>query len=706
MIHGSLDAPAAILRRMVDELRVDAAILYVPSRGNRMLTAALTVGSPISIFVAQENVPVASAGHTSSQAYREGRQVFETARIALTSGMPFPYTVISTPLRTEAENVLGTLTGIWTPPLEPAGFSGVRSGCTRFADALARSLALPAADGPADTPENHYFLSASDPSRPIDVTFLRNIYGLATDLVPATKTRDVVMVAAERLMTAFRADAMAVCVDENGRLRVVGYSGYPADLMDLGARAPAGGPSEEAGALRHEVPVFLESEAELAKVPIGVFSGGRKACALLPLAGTGRRGVLVLAFDRARGFRAEERAALVTMTDLVSQALERASLFDVEHVMAQKFQQGLLPHTLPHLERLDTSARYVSASEDGEVGGDWYDVLALADGNVALIVGDVEGHSSSAAAVMGQIRSGVRAYAEEGHGPADLLGRVNQLLNGLEPGRLATCCCVWMDLGTGVAEIASAGHPPPLVRQPDGAVAAPEVEVGLPLGVEPDAVYGSADIGIPPGGVLALYTDGLVRSRTLDIGTGTARLRAVMAEAGGRRLEDLADRLLAVADDTVRRDDDAALLLVRYEGHRQESAPRVSRLYVQRHDLQGVRETRRFIHGLLSHWGLLAISYETELIATELATNALLHADSDVDVRLRKYPGRIRVDIRDSSTRPPVPAPIVLEPETDRFSEHGRGLVIVAELASAWGNSPVGRGKSVWFEMATPEEVI
>lgn len=697
----------ATLRRLVDELRASTAILYVPSPDGSALIAALVVGGPVSVFTVAEHVAVQSTNYTAAKAYRVGRQFSESSPIKRSPQvtMPFPYTVISTPLcDDEEENTLWVMTGIWEPPLENAAdLSVAQRSCTELGDALSRLLKASHGGDFAELSLNPLFLMpALEESLSVDITFIYHIHKLASALVEAKRIKDVVEVATARIMKPLQAQAMAVCVEEQGWLRLVGCSGYSGDVIDGLGRTLAADGSAEARIFRYDRPVFLESDEQLAKNPLGSFSDGRGACILLPLTGMAhQQGVLLLTFVRSRHFRAEERAALVTMAGLFSQALERARLSDGEHAMARELQQVLLPHALPHLEQLECAARYLSASENGDVGGDWYDVLTLSDGNVGLVIGDVEGHSSSAAAVMGQICSGLRAYSAEGHRPADLLRRMNQLLTDLKPGRLATCCCVWIDLATGTAEISSAGHPMPVLRQSDGAIAVPTLDVGLPLGVDPEANYKSVEVTLAPETVLALYTDGLVCSHTLDVGTGTRKLLGTMAEASGHCLEDLADRLLRITTGTAIRDDDTALLLARYEGHLQGAPSRVSRLDIQRHDLQGVREVRQFIQNILLQWGLDAISYETQLLATELVTNGLVHADSDVDVRLRKYPDRIRVEVRDSSTRPPVPAPITVDPEIDSFSENGRGLVIVEELAAAWGTAPYGRGKSVWFEVAS-----
>ncbi|MDX2546888.1 ATP-binding SpoIIE family protein phosphatase [Streptomyces sp. WI04-05B] len=320
-------------------------------------------------------------------------------------------------------------------------------------------------------------------------------------------------------------------------------------------------------------------------------------------------------------------------------------------------------------------------------------MVNLPDGTVGLVIGDVEGHTPRAAATMGQIRTAIRAYAAEGHRPADVLTRTNRLLTDLGIDLLATCCCVWLDLEAETAEIFSAGHPAPLLGRPSDRFAPPDLPQGAPLGVWPDTSYRSVQIPLPEGTVLVLYTNGLVHSHSMDLDEGVAALHARLAASGDLRLEVLADH---------RRDDDTALLIAHFPGLRADRRQRVGRTFVQRHDLRAVADVRRFLRTQARKWNWEAFLSDLELAVTELVTNALVHADSEVEIRLREYADRLRVDVRDSDPRPPLPTPVLASGETDRESEHGRGLLIVDALASSWGNSPSGHGKSVWFELTRP----
>jgi len=273
------------------------------------------------------------------------------------------------------------------------------------------------------------------------------------------------------------------------------------------------------------------------------------------------------------------------------------------------------------------------------------------------------------------------------------------LLLELDTERFATCCCVWLDPSGGTAKIVTAGHHLPLVRDRDGEYQARDVEPGIPLGIDKDADYRTSEITVEPGALIALYTDGLAQAADRQPGrTVTAALEAALLESGSE-LETLGDRMIGDIADHPGRADDAALLLIRYEGAPTAEQAQVRRLAIQRRDLQGVRRARQFLHDWLRSVELAPMSEDAELLATEVVTNALIHGDSDVDIHVRRYPNRVRVEVRDSDPHLALPVSVNLAEDE---AESGRGLVIVSAMASAWGNSPSGRGKTVWFELLTP----
>ncbi|MFC5764901.1 ATP-binding SpoIIE family protein phosphatase [Actinacidiphila bryophytorum] len=295
--------------------------------------------------------------------------------------------------------------------------------------------------------------------------------------------------------------------------------------------------------------------------------------------------------------------------------------------------------------------------------------------------------------MMGQLLSAGRAYGTDGLDPGELLRSTNRLLVGLNTDLFATCCCARLDPETGLMRVATAGHPPPLIRGAAGDYADLRLDVGPPLGV--DADYGYTDVGVPlePGALLAFYTDGF-------LGGGTGReldpdvIDTAVATSHGQ-LEEIGDQVVERTTGAPSTADDAALLLLRYEEPAATARRYMRRLEIPRRDLLGVERARHFLHGWLTAWSLGTVDDEAQLLLSEIVTNALVHADSDVDLRLRRYPGHLRVR---SATANPHPAINVGTPGEDQ-AESGRGMMIVSALASAWGNSPSGRGKAVWFEL-------
>lgn len=189
-------------------------------------------------------------------------------------------------------------------------------------------------------------------------------------------------------------------------------------------------------------------------------------------------------------------------------------------------------------------ARYLPARRGLQVGGDWYDVIALSEAKVALVIGDVQGHSAGAATIMGQMRTAVRAYAVEGHPPDVVVGHANRLLVGMETDLFATCCYVELDMEEGNALFVRAGHLSPLVRLPDGGTEEIAVEGGLPLGVLADAEFPLTALALAPGSVLALVTDGLVESADLQVDEGMRLVREALAAADPSDPGRMADELL------------------------------------------------------------------------------------------------------------------------------------------------------------------
>ncbi|MFD4370347.1 SpoIIE family protein phosphatase [Streptomyces sp. NPDC058486] len=386
---------------------------------------------------------------------------------------------------------------------------------------------------------------------------------LAIALTEAVTARQVSAVVTEELLPAFGGRQLAIYLLSDRRLYLAWETGFPPGFLDrfdgvgLDARVPG------VDALTGGRALFFESMESLGRtypdLPLDADTGAR---AFLPLIASGRPvGSCILGFDRPRDFSSEERAVLTALAGLIAQALERAQRYDSEAAVARGLQDALLPHRLPVREGVETVARYLPGTQGMDVGGDWYDVVETARGELALVIGDVQGHGVAAAATMGQLRSAVRAFALSGLPPQEVVRGTNRLLIDLDPGQFASACYVVMDSRTGDLRAVRAGHPQPLLRHPDGTAELLEIAGGVVLGVDGRATYPVTRLRLAEGAVLALFTDGLVERPGADIDEGVERLRRTLASTGSLPLAEAADRLIHEAVRASDRPDDIALLL-------------------------------------------------------------------------------------------------------------------------------------------------
>lgn len=256
----------------------------------------------------------------------------------------------------------------------------------------------------------------------------------------------------------------------------------------------------------------------------------------------------------------QERAVLTALAGLIAQALDRAHLYDAQHQLARNLQAGLLPRTLPDVPGLEVAARYLPAGHGTGIGGDFYDFIRLDETNAAAAIGDVQGHNVQAATLMGQVRTAVHAGA--GASPGEVLARTNRLLADLDPGLFTSCTYIDIDVARHHACLATAGHPPPILRHPDGHTEVLHLEPGLLLGIDRAAEYPTTEIALPPGTVLALYTDGLVEAPGVGIGDAIQSLADQLARIRTPNMEALADSLVDDVRRSALRSDDVALLLI------------------------------------------------------------------------------------------------------------------------------------------------
>ncbi|MEO3870046.1 SpoIIE family protein phosphatase [Nonomuraea sp. B12E4] len=397
------------------------------------------------------------------------------------------------------------------------------------------------------------------------VLALHEMLHLATTLARAVSAQEVIDLVADHVMPVYDVQALAILTAKGGRTRVAAARGYSRQAVDDFEGRPVIPPVPGGQPFDHGGPEFFGSWEELRRAyPEVVRSDGMSAWAFLPLVTSHHAaiGTCVLAHDRPHRFGPEERATLTALAGLIAQAFERARLYDVTHQLAKCLQSSLLPRTLPEIPGLELAARYVPATPGMDIGGDFYDLIRLDDAVAAAVIGDVQGHDMTAAALMGQVRTAIRAHATAGASPGEVLAHTNRLLTELAPDRFTSCLYLSLDLRAHTACLASAGHLPPLLSRLDAPARVVESTPGLLLGIDPGAEYTTTELALPPGSVLALYTDGLIEEPGRDLGEAIAKLAELFAPCPGLPLSDVLDSLIEPAA-IERRTDDIAVLLLR-----------------------------------------------------------------------------------------------------------------------------------------------
>ncbi|MET8536964.1 SpoIIE family protein phosphatase [Streptomyces sp. NPDC005065] len=400
---------------------------------------------------------------------------------------------------------------------------------------------------------------------PIPLGELYQVLHLAATLSEAADVAAVVDLVSDEILPIFRAQSLALFTAQDRGLHLIGcrgYNPYPPALFD-GATltSPAA-----VGTLAGGVPNFFATFEEVVRTyPLAPRQEGLHAWAYLPLIASGRPvGLCVLAFDRPHPFSDNQRTILTALAGLITQALDRARMYDMAQEVAKTLQAALLPDSLPDLPGLDVAARYLPSVHGMDIGGDFYDLVKVDDTTAAAVIGDVQGHNVTAAALMGRTRYTIRSHAATGATPAQVLDQANRRLVDLDPGRFVSCLYAHLDLAHRRAILATAGHPPPVLRHPDGHTEVLALPPGLLLGIDPDADYPSTEIPLTPGTVLALYTDGLVETPGVDLDDAMAGLAAQIAQARPQPMDQLATNLIDHARQTAPRMDDIALLLIRF----------------------------------------------------------------------------------------------------------------------------------------------
>ncbi|MFB6623657.1 SpoIIE family protein phosphatase [Streptomyces sp. NPDC056374] len=382
-----------------------------------------------------------------------------------------------------------------------------------------------------------------------------------------------------------------------------------------------------------------------------------------------------------------------------AEAAERLRASERRHrETAVTLQRSLLPQDLEQPDDLRIAATYQPGGTDAAVGGDWYDVITLGAGRTALVIGDVMGRGVRAAAVMGQLRTAVRAYARLDLPPHEVLQLLDGLAAEIDASQIATCVYAIHDPNEGKLVYASAGHLPILVRDEDGTVRRAEDPTGPPLGTG-GWLHTSGSIALPPGSTAVLYTDGLVERRREDIDEGVAALARALSGASGTP-QVVCDRLLRSLGVTAEHDDDVAVLVVQHPSRKGADAELFHNAALEL--LGGVEaapRARAFATGVLSSWRFPVELRDLGVLATsELVANSLQHGTPPMRLRLRRTDRRLIIEVTDGDDHLP------RRRRAESEDEAGRGISIIATIASSWGSRRTpGGGKAVWCEFALPD---
>ncbi|WP_438291967.1 SpoIIE family protein phosphatase [Streptomyces sp. HUAS TT7] len=453
--------------------------------------------------------------------------------------------------------------------------------------------------------------------------------------------------------------------------------------------------------LRGVRPVFAESPAARAALaellgPDRTVPGGRRAI-LAPLRGR-RRVIGAAVFVRGPerpAFEANDLLVAAQLATHTALGIDKAVLYGREAYIADELQRTMLPDSLPQPTGVRLASRYLPAAETARVGGDWYDAIPLPGSRVALVVGDVMGHSMTSAAIMGQLRTTAQTLAGLDLPPAEVLHHLDEQAQRLGTDRMATCLYAVYDPVAHRITIANAGHPPPVLLHLGGRAEVLRVPPGAPIGVG-GVDFEAVELDAPAGATLLLYTDGLVESRLRDVWTGIEQLRERLAATAQLTGPDHSPPLEALCDDVLDmlgpgdRDDDIALLAARFDG----IAPSDVAYWFLDPEETAPGRARRLARRALERWGLEELTDSVELLVSEVVTNAVRYAERPVTLRLLKT-DVLRCEVGDDSPQLP------RQRRARETDEGGRGLFLVNRLARRWGATRLSGGKVVWFELPT-----
>ncbi|MFI0900694.1 SpoIIE family protein phosphatase [Streptomyces sp. NPDC020983] len=532
----------------------------------------------------------------------------------------------------------------------------------------------------------------------------------------------------------FALDGLVVFGMTDKFLKVLGQYGFRRQEGEDAFRMPRDAPFPAVEVIDTGRPVYLSSADDYrarfpATWPVAA-RYGRSSWAFLPLVTSGSvSAACLMAFREPVAFTEDERALLVVTARLVAQALERTRTGTAELALSRGLRRsmGASPPAVPGLT---VATRYIPTGGGLVVGGDWYDVINLPGGRLAVVIGDVQGHDVHAAALMAQLRTAVHAYAAEGHGPDAVLARASRFLAALDDDRFATCLYIEAEPASGMLHIARAGHPHPVLRLADGTCMLKHVGGGLPLGLMPGTEdFPVTDMELRPDEILMLCTDGLIETGGHDMYSGWVRVRDAFSPGPAEDLEGIADTLIravqhplaqsaqrgpggsgeraaagARPDLAPRNEDDIALVLLRRDaGVLQRAVPeRRLVLTIEQDQAHGLSEARAELQALLHDWAQPDQVDTAVLLTSELVGNVLMHTDqaASLAASLTGEPGRrvLRVEVSDSGDELPH------QRNPGELASSGRGLMLLDILSGQWSVRPESEGKTVWFSLWEDEE--
>ncbi|MEU4419755.1 SpoIIE family protein phosphatase [Actinoplanes sp. NPDC024001] len=531
---------------------------------------------------------------------------------------------------------------------------------------------------------------------------LQSLGELTARLAGALTIDDVTRVVLTYAMASFDLDHCVLAVDDGGAYRYVrrirGEMLDEADerLPPVWRRIGADPAAPLVAAAESGRASFVADGEPLRAVATDRHERRIRSLAVLPLRTPSLRGALTMGFRHAHAWLPAERALLKAAAELVAQAAERARRFEAQHGTAQLLQRSMLPEHLPELDTFRIAARYDVGVDGNAAGGDFYDAFHLLDGRLAMVLGDVAGHDVRAAAVMGQVRAALRALALTDPAPPSVLAGLDRLVGSLGAESrneeiFVTVVYGVLDPADGTITLASAGHPPPVLRRAGqgGEHATAElvkVPPGAPLGL--GGRWQTGSLVLEPGDTILMFSDGVVERRGRPLNDGLDALVAAAAASPSGDPRNLCSLATAAVEGTT--DDDVAVLAV-------EHALAMSRSATIKVPAEptGPSRVRQWMTTRLREWSVPEPVIGAAILCTsELTTNALLHAGTPAQVHIDLNAERLLVSVADTGTRGSV-----IRAQTDTLASRGRGLGLIEELSDSWGTDPTVRGSTVWFEM-------